>query len=223
MFDKVLMQKWDLNPISLGRFDLCNSPDRLTLDEAKVIQNQVDFTENIKSHQYNNARISKSSSIIEDLNLPRLGLVLDTYSSLYCNQHLGILNKFKRIHSWATCNEKGSRHELHLHPNSMISLVYYFNENFEDDEFSNIVFTLPGLNNIFPDFKFVLDYEPNFYSYNSFSISPKNHCILAFPSFLLHHSNLNTSPIKRYVIGANYFVNDKLGTITNITNLDIKT
>ena len=123
--------------------------------------------------------------------------------------------QFKLIGSWCTKNVKGTYHPSHAHPNSMISVVTYFDDYIHpNDGIASLSFHKKKFINIFPDFLFNLKNtkitEWNMYNYESYSIKVKLNDVIVFPGHLKHSSEICETD-GRFCIGANYFITGKIG------------
>jgi hypothetical protein len=132
---------------------------------------------------------------------------------------------FRLVGSWFTLNTLNTAHCDHSHPNSMLSVVTYFDDEINmDDYIQGIVFKQRKFSNIFPDFKFNFDKlklsEWNIYNYEEFTIRPKHNDVLIFPSHIIHSSELNTTK-NRFCIGANYFVTGEVHGVGEYSSIII--
>ena len=168
----------------------------------------------------------------------------NTYSLLNCNELSALKNKFdeaikiyvqevlhipgmqfRLVGSWFTKNTLNSSHHLHTHPNSMLSVVTYFDDNInKEDHIQGIGFEQNKLSSIFPEFKFKFDnLKPdswNIYNYEIYTIKPKHNDVIIFPSHLNHRSEINTTE-SRFCIGANYFVTGIIDGSDSFSSIEI--
>jgi hypothetical protein len=159
--------------------------------------------------------------------------ISNTYSLFDCDELLELKNKFNKaiktytqdvlcaselhfrlVGSWFTKNTLDTAHFNHSHPNAMLSVATYFDDQVDEDDYiRGIVFKQRKFSNIFPDFKFTFDkLEPsewNIYNYEEYTIRPKHNDVIIFPSHLNHCSEINTTN-SRFCIGANYFISGKV-------------
>jgi hypothetical protein len=170
--------------------------------------------------------------------------ISNTYSLFDCNELLLLKNKFNEaikfytqkvlrtselhfrlVGSWFTRNTLNTAHYNHTHPNSMLSVVTYFDDEVNmDDYIQGIVFKQRKFSNIFPDFKFNFDKlklsEWNIYNYEEYTIRPKHNDVIIFPSHITHSSESNTTK-NRFCIGANYFVTGKVHGGDSYSSIEI--
>ena len=115
---------------------------------------------------------------------------------------------------WANRNPKGSRHHEHVHPNSIISGVMYFQIN---EKLPPIQFSKTNQDGI------KLDPEKyNHVNSESFMLPCKPGELILFPSSLKHSVPINHGDEDRISISFNTFSIDALGSEQALTHLDIR-
>ena len=128
-----------------------------------------------------------------------------------------ILQSKKRLvitQSWANRNPKGSKHHEHVHPNSIISGVMYFqiNEKLPPIQFSKA--NQDGMK---------LDPEKyNHMNSESFMLPCKPGELILFPSSLKHSVPINQGDEDRISMSFNTFSIDAIGSEQALTHLDIR-
>ena len=128
-----------------------------------------------------------------------------------------VLNSKQRLvitQCWANRNPKGSKHHEHVHPNSIISGVMYFqiNEKLPPIQFSK-------------DRQDSMKLEPEKYNLmNSeiFMLPCKPGELILFPSSLKHSVPINQGEEDRISISFNTFCIDAIGSEQSLTHLDIR-
>jgi len=115
---------------------------------------------------------------------------------------------------WANRNPRGSKHHEHVHPNSIISGVMYFqiNEKLPPIQFAKSIQDGIKLN-------------PEKYTYvnsESFLLSCKPGELILFPSSLKHSVPINQGDEDRISMSFNTFCIDILGSEQSLTHLDIR-
>jgi uncharacterized protein (TIGR02466 family) len=159
--------------------------------------------------------ISNTSTLLECSELFELKNKFNNAVKIYVQEVLHIPDmQFRLIGSWFTKNTLNSSHHSHSHPNSMLSVVTYFDDNVnKEDHIQGIVFEQNKLSSIFPEFKFKFEnLKPdswNIFNYERYTIKPKHNDVIIFPSHLNHRSEINTTE-SRFCIGANYFISGEL-------------
>ncbi len=128
-----------------------------------------------------------------------------------------VLNSKQRLvitQCWANRNPKGSKHHEHVHPNSIISGVMYFqiNEKLPPIQFSK-------------DRQDGMKLNPEKYNHvnsESFMLPCKPGELILFPSSLKHSVPINQGDEDRISISFNTFSIDALGSEQSLTHLDIR-
>ena len=128
-----------------------------------------------------------------------------------------VLNTKQRLvitQCWANRNPKGSKHHEHVHPNSIISGVMYFQIN---EKLPPIKFAKTNQDGM------KLDPEKyNNVNSESFMLSCKPGELILFPSSLKHSVTINMSEEDRISVSFNTFCIDAIGSEQSLTHLDIR-
>jgi uncharacterized protein (TIGR02466 family) len=137
----------------------------------------------------------------------------------YANNVLGYAGKFSITQSWVSVKNPGQRHTMHSHANSIISGVYYFNNQ---DESSGLTFIKNGAgnSNTFTMAPLVNQNVQNQFTYNEVTLSVENNMVCMFPSFLPHRVSQNTTNDTRYSIAFNAMPTYALGSEDNLTECE---
>ena len=115
---------------------------------------------------------------------------------------------------WANRNPKGSKHHEHVHPNSIISGVMYFQIN---EKLPPIQFSKANQDG--------MKLEPIKYNYlnsESFMLPCKPGELILFPSSLRHSVPINQGEEDRISVSFNTFCIDVIGSEQALTHLDIR-
>jgi len=115
---------------------------------------------------------------------------------------------------WANRNPKGSKHHEHVHPNSIVSGVMYFqiNEKLPPIQFAKANQDGMKLN---PE-------KYNNVNSESFMLPCKTGELILFPSSLKHSVPINQGDEDRISVSFNTFSIDVLGSEQSLTHLDIR-
>jgi uncharacterized protein (TIGR02466 family) len=198
---------------------LFSQPIMITEKEHILNKKEKQFITNLKTNAGNTENlISKNTYILNDKELENLKTYIEEGINFYAHNILNIEKtiKFYITQSWANFYKKESKHHLHSHPNSVISGVYYV----ENDN-CPIVFHRDNTHT-----KFLGGYDYNIKNYNTLNSEiffinvPKNKLIL-FPSNLAHSVETNKSQKTRISLSFNTFFKGELGTEINLTKLKI--
>ena len=128
-----------------------------------------------------------------------------------------VLNSKQRLvitQCWANRNPKGSKHHEHVHPNSIISGVMYFQIN---EKSPPIQFAKTSQD--------AIKLDPEKYNYvnsESFMLPCKPGELILFPSSLKHSVPINQGDEDRISMSFNTFSIDALGSEQALTHLDIR-
>ena len=128
-----------------------------------------------------------------------------------------VLNSKQRLiitQCWANRNPKGSRHHEHVHPNSIISGVMYFQIN---EKLPPIQFSKTNQDGIKLD-----PIKYNNLTAQSFMLPCKPGELILFPSSLKHSVPINQSDEDRISMSFNTFSIDAFGSEQSLTHLDIR-
>ena len=116
--------------------------------------------------------------------------------------------------SWMNKNPKGSKHHEHVHPNSIISGVFYFKQ---DPKLPPISFSKA--------IQSAMKLDPKKYNNlnsETFLLPCTDGELILFPSNLKHSVPINMSEEPRISMSFNTFSIDVLGTEDSLTHLDIR-
>ena len=128
-----------------------------------------------------------------------------------------VLNTKQRLvitQCWANRNPKGSQHHEHVHPNSIISGVMYFQIN---EKLPPISFT--------KDRQDGMKLNPEKYNHmnsETFMLPCKPGELILFPSSLKHSVPINQGEEDRISVSFNTFCIDAIGSEQSLTHLDIR-
>ena len=128
-----------------------------------------------------------------------------------------VLNTKQRLvitQCWANRNPKGSQHHAHVHPNSIISGVMYFQIN---EKLPPISFT--------KDRQDGMKLNPEKYNHmnsETFMLPCKPGELILFPSSLRHSVPTNHGEEDRISVSFNTFCIDAIGSEQSLTHLDIR-
>ena len=115
---------------------------------------------------------------------------------------------------WANRNPKGSKHHEHVHPNSIISGVMYFQIN---EKLPPIQFSKANQDGMKLD-----PIKYNHVNSESFMLPCKPGELILFPSSLKHSVPINQGDEDRISVSFNTFSIDAIGSEQSLTHLDIR-
>ena len=132
----------------------------------------------------------------------------------YCNT---IINSDQRLvitQLWGNRNPKGSKHHEHVHPNSILSGVFYLRQ---DPKLPPIQFAKSS--------QAAMKLDPrkyNTYNAETFLLPCVSGELILFPSNLRHSVPTNQGEEERISLSFNTFCIDALGSEESLTHLDIR-
>jgi len=132
----------------------------------------------------------------------------------YCNTIINSEQRLVITQLWGNKNPKGSKHHEHVHPNSIISGVFYLRQ---DPKLPPIQFSKSN--------QYAMKLDPKKYnSYNAetFLLPCVAGELILFPSNLRHGVPVNMGEEERISLSFNTFSVDALGSEDSLTHLDIR-
>ena len=115
---------------------------------------------------------------------------------------------------WGNRNPKGSKHHEHVHPNSIISGVFYLRQ---DPKLPPIQFSKSNQEAMKLDPR-----KYNTYNAETFLLPCVAGELILFPSSLRHSVPINLGEEERISLSFNTFSVDALGSEESLTHLDIR-
>ncbi len=185
-----------------------------TEDEIKFIKEKQD-TVVPGTEDYSLTKITENRFILNEPPLARIRdevhrLIKDYINEVYCNDEVeGVITQ-----SWINYSNPGDYHHEHFHPNSLISGVIYVSV----EPGSGVIhFKRPHLPALTLEHK-----RTNQYNNNLAEINVSEGLVLMFPSYLRHYVPTNKSNDVRVSIAFNSFIKGSLGSVQDLTYLEIK-
>ena len=124
-------------------------------------------------------------------------------------------NKIDLTMSWVSIKEKGQRHKYHIHPNSLISGVFYR----DTDDIEPISFLRPRK---FTNFE--IERNENIdapYAFDHHNFTPRKNTLVLFPSETQHSVGKIKQDLPRKSLAFNTFIFEKIGRPDSLTELDL--
>lgn len=176
-------------------------------DELKWVKN-LDYSDGVK----NGTQQSLNTFVLDDINMIKIRSFIDSSIDFFAKNIYQHKNKFTITQSWVNKSSKGRDHHSHVHPNSIISGVFYFKiSDLPPIEFKNS-----------QKYAFSFDME-SFNNFNSATyLLPLNDGeLIIFPSHLEHSVPVNTKEDERISLSFNTFTKGPLGSVESLTYLPI--
>ena len=167
-----------------------------------------------KSQLANHNFRSKDSYLTKHEQLKEIVLFFKECVEDYCNTIINSDQRLAITQLWANRNPKGSKHHEHVHPNSIISGVFYLRQ---DPKLPPIQFSKGKQDGMKLD---PINY--NNYNAETFLLPCTAGELILFPSNLRHSVPTNMGEEERISLSFNTFSIDALGSEENLTHLDIR-
>jgi len=182
-------------------------------EELKFIKN-IDYKRiNGDQTEYFNIQ-SSDTFLLDKKDLLNIRVFIEKSLEIYCKEVYHYSSKLIITQSWANKSGKGQKHHSHIHPNSIVSGVFYFQM---DENLPPIQFKRDASDNLSLD----IDKFNNFNS-STFILPVKNGELIIFPSTLEHSVPPNTSDKERISLSFNTFTQNSLGSIDSLTYLPLQ-
>ena len=180
------------------------------------IDKELNYIENLPyKEQVGNANFkSKDSYLTKHEQLKDLKIFFKECIDDYCNT---IYNSDQRLvitQLWANKNPTGAKHHEHVHPNSILSGVFYLRQ---DKTLPPIQFSKSNQHSLKLDPR-----KYNIHNAETFMLPCTAGELLLFPSTLRHSVPINVGKENRISLSFNTFSIDTLGSKDSLTHLDIR-
>jgi len=159
------------------------------------------------------SRQSKDTFILDRPELINIRSFIEEKLSYYANNVLQSSSELVITQSWSNINGKGEWHDEHIHPNSIVSGVFYLHNN---DSLPPIRFKRKYSSEVNLSIKKYNRYNNNFVQY-----SFNNGDLIFFPSHLHHSVPSNQSDEERISLSFNTWAKGNLGDEESLTYLPL--
>lgn len=190
-------------------------PKDINIDTNFLLNQEMRKDELDENMLYTTGEISVNTYILDEPENKQIKEFILKKIGKYGKEVLGYnYEEFKLTQSWISCKQHGQMHDIHTHPNSVISGVFYFGE--KNEYFPNITFHKSQTYN----FPFLKPKEIDTkYNNTEFELGLNN--LILFPSYLQHSVNLNNVNIPRYSISFNSIPLGIFGDKDELTELKL--
>jgi uncharacterized protein (TIGR02466 family) len=190
-------------PILITKYQLDFKKELNYIKKIKLVENGTNKNfKSIDSYILQNKIFKNLKTFFEDS--------LKTYDEEIFNTN----QKVSITQSWVNFNPKGSTHHEHMHPNSIVSGVFYFQV---DSTMPPIVFNKTLNQNLKRQVN-----KFNEFNSENFLLPINSGELILFPSSLRHSVPINTTNKDRISLSFNTFVSDTIGSKNELTHLNIK-
>lgn len=160
--------------------------------------------------------ISVDTHILDRTELAPLRNWILEHVNNYCKNVLAWeYGKIQLTQSWVSIKRKDEKHTYHKHPNSLVSGVFYWDE----EKIENISFLRPARQTNFEINRDTSRDAP--YAFDHHNFTPLKNTLILFPSELQHGVPKNSSDKPRKSLAFNTFIFEKLGSVFSLTELDL--
>lgn len=174
-------------------------------------EEELDTIKSISIFQAGEKNLSQDTCIFDNFPLERIRDFCQKHLDIYTKEHCRVKEDFYIHRSWLTTKNPKQEHQIHNHPNSILSGVFYINANPEAGmlEFYNE----DNFNFLNRRFNMIYEFE-EFNEINSsvWSLEVTSGTMIIFPSWMRHGVTVNQSDDDRICIAFNCFVKDYLNT-----------
>ena len=209
------MQK-DLNPelIQLFPTPVLSVPYEENFEEELNFIKNVDYNRvNADQTEFFNLQ-SSDTFLLDKKDLLKIRIFIEKSIEIYRREVYHYSDKLIITQSWANKSGRGQKHHSHVHPNSIVSGVFYFQM---DESLPPIQFKRPSHDSL------ALNVEQfNNFNSSTFILPVKNGELIIFPSTLEHSVPPNQSDKERISLSFNTFIKDSLGSIESLTYLPLR-
>ena len=180
------------------------------------IEKELKYIENIewKKQVVNGNFKSKDSYLTKHESLKSIVSFFGECINDYCNTIINSEQRLVITQLWGNRNPKGSNHHEHVHPNSIISGVFYLRQ---DPKLPPIQFSKANQHAMKLDPK-----QYNVYNSETFLLPCTAGELILFPSNLKHSVPINMGDEERISLSFNTFSIDVLGNEDSLTHLDLR-
>ena len=188
----------------------------LILPYEKPISKELEFIRTLEwlAQKANGNFKSKDSYVLKHEKLKDIKNFLMESINKYCEKILNTKQRLVITQSWFNKNPTGSKHHEHVHPNSIVSGVMYFQI---DQTLPPIQFSKSNQDGVKLD-----PIKYNVLNSDTFLLPCKPGELILFPSNLRHSVPINTGMPARISLSFNTFCIDALGSEDSLTHLDIR-
>lgn len=160
--------------------------------------------------------ISKDTHILRNNECNSLNNFIQKHLNNYCRNVLAWdYRSISITQSWVSIKSQNQEHIYHKHPNSLVSGVFYW-----QDDIADLSFMKPEKRT-----NFLIERNRNIvsnYAWDYHNFSPKKNTLILFPSETQHGVPLNSSDIPRKSLAFNTMIFEKIGITDELSELDLR-
>ena len=187
-------------------------------DCGREIKNFLE-QEPMKDTVNNYGWFSKNSYLLNESRYKKIADIVKEESLDIMRDILGVkCTGTKIMQSWLSYKEPNQNHQSHVHSNSFLSGVYYFEEDDEPIEPIKFYKNVVGINAATIAIEFQKDIGDKPFAWEYFQYTPKPNTLIFFPSWLMHSVDVNNTNKRRKSLAFNVLP-DKLGSEVMLNEL----
>lgn len=187
-------------------------------DCGKEVKNLLQ-EEPMRSTVDNYGWFSKNSYLLHETKYKNIADVVKQESLNIIREVMGVnCVDVKISQAWLSYKQSNQSHQAHVHSNSFLSGVYYFEEDDEPIEPIKFHKNVVGINAATIAIEFQKDISDKPFAWEYFEYTPSPNTMIFFPSWVSHSVGTNTTNKIRKSLAFNVLPN-KLGSETMLTEL----
>ena len=195
-------------------FPLFSTPLVVPEETYQFNKKELNYIKKLKTTKNSYNRSSINKYLLKAPELSSIKKYLEKWLNIYAHEFLKIKGvKFYITQSWCNYNAVGDKHHAHIHPNSLISGVFYIQGDKTPIEFGRDKNLLPLQVN-----------HESFHIYNArtYWVNVETGKLFLFPSTLNHSVKKNVSKTKRISLSFNTYARGEFGEAYKLTHLKLK-
>lgn len=162
---------------------------------------------------------SRNSYVLDNPECSDIANFILTNVKIYATQLGYSYDEYKFSQSWVSVKAPGQHHTAHVHPNSLLSGVFYYGPAGEKTPAIKFHKNSGGVNSPHIVPKLINDKRNFKYSQQEFSIIFQPGLLLLFPSYLMHSVPLNKTDRPRHSLAFNIVPTVGFGDEASLTEL----
>lgn len=185
------------------------------------LKNIINYFDSCEMNQSNGpyGMISKDTYVIDNLICkPLSDWILECFKDFATNVMRYKYKDIKFAQSWLTYKKPGQFHKAHVHPNTLLAGVFYY--DFEPGD-AAICFSkeVKSINRSYVEPSLLNDYQEHPYSQEEIYYTPQKNELIIFPSWLTHGVPPNNTNKVRKALGVNALTTGTLGDAETISQI----
>lgn len=173
---------------------------------------ELEYLRNIKLRLGKLNRQSEDTFILHRPEMANIRAFIEGKINLYAREVMSLKNKLRITQSWVNNSRKGDSHHEHVHPNSILSGVWY---PFLNDKLPPLELYNKNTRDIELQVRKINPYNGTLFKVNQI----KSGGLIIFPSNLPHGVSPNESDEERISLSLNTWTEGDIGDVDSLTYL----